>query len=51
MTGVTQKMTGVYKCVATNKAGEAVHQAQVNVTGMRPMCMIHLEQLLTIITC
>ncbi len=34
ITGVTLKMTGVYKCVATNPAGQAVCAAQINVTGM-----------------
>ena len=29
---VTKKETGVYKCVATNKVGEAVHKATITVT-------------------
>lgn len=32
VTGVTQKMTGIYKCVATNTAGTAECPAQVTVT-------------------
>jgi len=31
--GVTQKMSGVYECIAKNTAGEAKHQAKVTVTG------------------
>ena len=33
ITGVTEKQAGVYKCVATNKAGKAEHSATINVTG------------------
>ena len=33
ISGVTQKMTGVYKCVATNKAGTAECANTVTVTG------------------
>ena len=33
ITGVTQKMSGVYQCVAKNSAGRATHEAKINVTG------------------
>lgn len=33
ITGFTAKMAGVYKCVATNKAGTATHEAPVTVQG------------------
>ena len=32
ITGVTIKQTGVYKCVANNKAGEAIHEAKITVS-------------------
>ena len=32
ISGVTLQMTGVYKCVATNKAGEATHTAKITVS-------------------
>ena len=32
ISGVTMQMSGVYKCVATNKAGEAVHSATITVS-------------------
>ena len=32
VSGVLKNMTGVYKCVANNKAGEALHEAKVTVT-------------------
>ena len=31
--GVTLKMSGTYKCVAVNPAGQAICAAQVTVTG------------------
>ena len=33
MKTVTKKMSALYKCVATNKAGNAEHQANVLITG------------------
>ena len=33
--GVNEKHTGEYKCVATNKAGEAEHSAVVTVKGKK----------------
>ena len=36
--GVNEKHTGEYKCVATNKAGEAEHSAVVTVKGERALC-------------
>lgn len=30
---VSDKQAGIYKCVATNKAGKANHQAKITVTG------------------
>lgn len=39
ITGVTTKMSGVYKCVATNRAGQAVCEAPVTVHGtLLPLC-------------
>ena len=32
ISGVTLQMSGVYKCVATNKAGEATHSAKITVS-------------------
>ena len=34
ISGVTEKMSGVYKVVATNKVGTAEHSAPVTVRGM-----------------
>lgn len=36
--GLTLKMSGTYKCVAVNPAGQAVCAAQITVTGMCSLC-------------
>ena len=33
LTNVTEKQTGLYKCLATNRAGKAEHSATINITG------------------
>ena len=33
ISGITQKQSGLYKCVAVNSAGKAEHTAAISVTG------------------
>ena len=37
ISGITQKQSGQYKCVAVNSVGKAEHTATVNVTGRSEM--------------